>query len=406
MVSQTGSFTDKARAICVVTQQLGKVISGIGLHAHNLVRHLVEDGQKVFVVAPKDQCARGEIPYEFIAVPPPVGGKSQARWLALSLSFARTLSSMQRREKIDLVHFTDAREALFCHPDAPMIGNVNDTYAADLQSLQYYKQNYSDWLQRWAYYRLVRQCEQRGFPGLQALIANSNYTAKTLQEKYQLPAEQFFVCHKSIDFRHYETASDLRQKIPPHPPRVLFVGGNFQRKGLTTLIKSAPMVLQEIPTVEFWIVGEDKNSLKMQSLCRDLGVEKRFIFMGWRSQEELPKIYVQADVFAMPSLTEAFGVVFLEAMAAGVPVIGTNVGGIPEIIQDCENGLLVEPDDPPELGKAIVRLLKHEDLRERLIQAGLATALRFNIERMMECTYHVYHEVLRSSQNKSESSKH
>jgi glycosyltransferase involved in cell wall biosynthesis len=113
-----------------------------------------------------------------------------------------------------------------------------------------------------------------------------------------------------------------------------------------------------------------------------------------QSQDELLNLYAQADIFVMPSLTEAFGVVFLEAMAAGLPVIGTRVGGIPEIIEDGHNGMLVEADNMKGLVEAIVLLLGNQNLRENFRQAGLATAWRFDISRMMQCTYEVYRSIL------------
>jgi glycosyltransferase involved in cell wall biosynthesis len=170
----------------------------------------------------------------------------------------------------------------------------------------------------------------------------------------------------------------------------------MQRKGLPILIDAASRVLEGFPETEFWIAGKDKAEPYMRSLCRQAGVSERFRFLGWQSQDDLLKLYAQADIFVMPSLTEAFGVVFLEAMASGLPVIGTRVGGIPEIIDDGRNGMLVKTGDVTGLGDAIVLLLGNQNLREKLRQAGLATARRFNVNSMMQCTYQVYRAVLSS----------
>ncbi len=101
------------------------------------------------------------------------------------------------------------------------------------------------------------------------------------------------------------------------------------RKGMPDLIKAAPGVIKEHPQARFIIVGKDKSVDRLKRLCDDLNVDRNFEFAGWQSQDSLLSYYQQASVFVMPSLTEALGVTFLEAMAAGVPVIGTNVGGIP-----------------------------------------------------------------------------
>ena len=96
----------------------------------------------------------------------------------------------------------------------------------------------------------------------------------------------------------------------------------------------------------------------------------------------------------MTSLTEALGVTFLESMAAGVPVIGTNVGGIPEIIQDGINGLLVPVESPNSIAKAINRLLSDQELSGRLVRNATAALDRFDVSKMMECTFRLYSKVM------------
>jgi glycosyltransferase involved in cell wall biosynthesis len=135
-------------------------------------------------------------------------------------------------------------------------------------------------------------------------------------------------------------------------------------------------------------------------LCHSAGVEASFRFWGWKSQAELLDFYAQADVFVMPSLVEAFGVVFLEAMASGIPVIGTRAGGIPELIEHGRNGLLSEPGDVVGLAESLLGLLADVPLQQRLRHAGLETAQSFDVERMMQCTYQVYQTVLAQSHSR------
>jgi glycosyltransferase involved in cell wall biosynthesis len=103
----------------------------------------------------------------------------------------------------------------------------------------------------------------------------------------------------------------------------------------------------------------------------------------------------------MPSLTEALGVTFLEALAAGCVPIGTCTGGIPEIIHDNENGLLVPPDQPEKLAAAVLRVLRDPALAERLAKNGLESLQPFSIDAMMACTYQVYQTVLKPTQIKT-----
>lgn len=380
-------------SICVVTQQYKRVISGIGLYTRNLVSRLINDGHRVTVVAPLDQSPSGEEEFYFVGVAPPLFRHTQARWFSLAFSFARALRTLESREKFDLIHFTDARESLFCQTYAPTVGNVNDTYAAEVQSLSYYRRYYSDWALRWVYYHFVRYCESLALPRLKAIITNSHYTAKVVGSQCHIPNERLYICYKSIEPERY--ASVLTSRRPRSSAfHILFVGGNMQRKGLPVLIEAAPQILRELPNAEFWIVGEDAAVLRMKALCRAKGVDSNFRFWGWKPHSALLELYAQADVFVMPSLAEAFGVVFLEAMACGVPVIGSSVGGIPEIIQHGYNGLLVNPGNADELAAAVLQVLRNTTLQERLREGGLETVQRFSVGRMMECTYQVYEALL------------
>ncbi len=383
-------------SVCVVTQQYEHIISGIGLHATNLISHLLADGHKVTVITPGQnyKSLPEDLPFTLVTVPRPLFAATQARWFTLSWNFSRCLRDLERNLKFDVIHFTDARESLFTYTTAPLIGNVNDTYAAEVGRPKDYRLYYNDWLVRWAYYRLAKFCEASAYPRVQGLIANSQYTARVLMSKYLLAPERVFVCYKSIELPESESASIQNRSDTTHPPRVLFVGGNMQRKGLPTLISAASRVISMMPDIEFWVVGDDKAVPHLKSMCAENGVLDNFHFWGWCSQEVLHHIYLESNIFVMPSLIEAFGVVFLEAMARGLPVIATAVGGIPELIQHEHNGLLISPGDIEGLADSIVRLFADEGLRHRLQSAGLETVQNYTVERMMDCTYGIYQTVM------------
>ncbi len=379
-------------SICVVTQQYKSVISGIGLHARNLVAGLQRDGHHVTLLTQHNQ-QDGPLPadVEVLTVRPAALQNSQARWISLAWRFARELRHIESTRRFDIVHFTDAREALlFAGSHQGVVGNVNDYYAAELRSLSYYRRHYVDYWKRWLYYAFVNWCEERGLPKVGAIIANSQYTARAICRAYSLDHRTVFKCFKCIDLSLYDSVPpSLRQRRS-----VLFVGGNMQRKGLQVLIRSARNVAAVCPDVEFWVVGKDSHVPRMEALCQDLGVERHFEFKGWLPNHELRELYRKAGVVVMPSLEEAFGVVFLEAMASGVPVVGTRVGGIPELISHGSNGLLVNSDDPEDLGQTLISLLQSHRLQAKLAKAGLRTAQRFSARNMMDCTYAVYEEVL------------
>ena len=380
-----------------MTQQYKNVISGVGLHANNLTKALLAAGHTITLLLPEDQAPQIALPgLTVVTVKKPRFSQSQARWLSLSFSFNSALRKLEAQTKFDLIHFTDARESFFCSPHAPMLGHVNDTYSAELRSPFEYSKYYPDWLMRWLYYSAVHFLESRKLHRLKLIVANSQFTAETITRIYPNTASKVRHCYKSVDVARYKTIRETRQVALPDPdqPVVLFVGSNMHRKGVPDLIKAAPAVIKDHPQVKFVIVGNDKSVDQLKALCSARKVSQNFEFAGWKSQQDLLGYYQQAIVFAMPSLTEALGVTFLEAMAAGVPVIGTNVGGIPEIIQNGSNGLLVPVESPDYLAEAINRLLEEESLRKQLTENALATLDQFDVPGMMECTFRLYREVV------------
>ena len=303
---------------------------------------------------------------------------------------------MSKARKFDLIHFTDIRDSIFCHSGVPQVANINDTYTAELFPLSYYRENYYDAFARWGYYHFSHFFEGRKLNKLKAVIANSQYTYRAIREIYALRNDCLYQCYKAVNLSHYAGVADerLARKDFGGTHRILFVGGNMQRKGIVTLIRAAQSISKDFPSAMFIIAGKDKFIPKYRQLCEDLGVAEHFQFLGWVSQEKLLSLYRSSDLFIMPSLTEALGVVFLEAMAAAVPVIGTNVGGIPEIIGDHINGLLVPVKDPEAVAGAVGKIFGDPVFARTLAEKGLEKAHQFSVKRMMDCTEEIYDRVL------------
>lgn len=378
--------------VCLVSQQLGEVKSGVGVYTRNVARKLLADGHSVTLICPRER-ASTDIPGLRLELVSGKGtGTSHIRWLMLSRRFGRALRALRRQQKFHLVHFTDAREALFCPlRGIPAVGNMNDYYfAVAPRSPLVFKRDYVDWPIRWAYYNTVRLLEQRALGKLTAVICNSHHTKDVLVEQYRLTSERLPVIYKSIDLSQYTFQP---RRLEDGHPSVLFIGGNVQRKGLPTLVRAAPLVLQAFPGTRFVVVGDNQNMSAMKTLCLQNGVEENFRFLGWRSHDQIQEQYRRATVFVMPSLIEAFGVVFLEAMASGVPVIGGDVGGTKELIQDGVNGLLVAPRDDETLARKILYLLQDEQGRQRLIQNGRETVGHYRVEQMLQRTYVLYEKL-------------
>ena len=141
------------------------------------------------------------------------------------------------------------------------------------------------------------------------------------------------------------------------------------------------------------IEGEGEEERKMKKLCVELKIEKNVIFAGERS--DIPEILFSKDIFVLPSLREGLGLAILEAMACGKPVIATNVGGIPEVVKDGENGILVSPKDPEALYRAMNELLDDREKREKMGRIGKRVCEEsFSSNAMIEKIENLYDSLL------------
>lgn len=173
---------------------------------------------------------------------------------------------------------------------------------------------------------------------------------------------------------------------------VLYVSRMSYRKGPHVLLNA----FSEIEDATLVMVGSGELLPFLRAQAKFLGIEDRVKFLGYVNSKMLPKIFGMADVFVLPSITaEAFGIVILEAMASGLPVVATNVGGIPEIIRESESGLLVSPGNELELRNAIEKLLLDDNLREWFGNNGReAVEEKYSWDKVAERIEKTYEEVL------------
>jgi 1,4-alpha-glucan branching enzyme len=148
-------------------------------------------------------------------------------------------------------------------------------------------------------------------------------------------------------------------------PVVCFIGELRARKGLKSLVEAAHLVVAEHPTTRFVVAGNDRGELRPALVrARELGVEDRMRYLGFRN--DALSLLASSDLFVLPSLSDPFPVVALEAMALGVPAVVTRSGGAVEMHVDGETGLVVNPESPAELAGAINRLLREPELARQM----------------------------------------
>ena len=148
--------------------------------------------------------------------------------------------------------------------------------------------------------------------------------------------------------------------------KILFIGRLHPVKGVKYLIRAMERVLKEIPEAKLILVGDGKEREMLETLSKQLSINNSVQFVGIVPHEKVHTFLQQADVFVLPSISEGFPNVILEAMACGLPVIATRVGGIPDIIIDGTNGYLVEVKDAHAIAERILLLLQNEILKKEI----------------------------------------
>lgn len=182
-------------------------------------------------------------------------------------------------------------------------------------------------------------------------------------------ADHAYVVHNAVPPSFIDAAA-----VAPFPPSrdldVLFVGNLVALKGVDVLIRAWASVLTEAPQARLTIAGHGPLANELPELANSLGIGHAIKFVGRQSRAELPVLYRRARVLAVPSRTEALGVVILEGQLSGAAIVASNVGGIPEVVKHGETGLLVPADNPELLARALLELLNNAEYRDSLAAAG------------------------------------
>jgi glycosyltransferase involved in cell wall biosynthesis len=239
---------------------------------------------------------------------------------------------------------------------------------------------------RLAYYRCVqRPLYLRGLRRLRLLIGPSAFMVRALEDD-----------SGSVATRHVPNGIMLPDATPlGSQPNFLYVGRLEAVKGVSYLIRSMSQLVESFPAATLTVVGDGSHRSQLEALAEDLNLEDHVTFVGWVQGEQLDLQYRNSRVFVIPSIwPENMPTVAIEALAFARPMIGTNVGGIPELIEPGINGWIVEPADVDGLAAAM-----RDSLSDHIDLGALASASRrkadlFDIDAFLERVEHTYSEVL------------
>lgn len=233
-----------------------------------------------------------------------------------------------------------------------------------------------------------------------AVVAVSGAVAGRLRASRPVPDGRVRVIHNGIDLGRFDptrlerSRPEIRNSLGVEPgARVVLLPAVLREgKGHDVLLEALPAVRERIPEVRLLLAGagEREEALRRRARARD--VDDIVRFLGFRN--DIPELLAASDLVVLPSLGEAFPTVLLEAAAAGRPVVATEVGGVPEVVESGRTGVLVPPDDGPELRRALVGILRDEDRARRFgRQARSLAQERFGIDRQVEQTLELWREV-------------
>jgi phosphatidyl-myo-inositol alpha-mannosyltransferase len=242
-------------------------------------------------------------------------------------------------------------------------------------------------------YRIARPLGRRVLHGLAATLAVSRAAAEYHAAALGVATDRFEVVPNGVAVARFAEVPEPGARRDAERPTLLFVGRLEPRKGLGTLIQAFIRLRADRPGVRLLIVGEGPERARCEAVLPG-ALREDVRFLGRVSDQELVAAYAQADLYVSPALGgESFGIVLLEAMAAGRPVVASDIPGYRSVVTPDRDGVLVAPGDPASLAAAIGALLENPDRRAAMARAGRRTAAAHDWEVVAERLRAVYARV-------------
>ncbi|MDA8395106.1 MAG: glycosyltransferase family 4 protein [Candidatus Dormibacteraeota bacterium] len=355
---------------------------GVGEHVRHLAEELRRRGHLVKVLAPAAGGERldveGLIP---LGRPIPFPANGSVARISLSFHLTRRIRSVLAEEAFDVLHI---HEPLM--PALPItVLRLKESSAAVGTFHAYARQNLG--------YYYGRPILRRQFRHLDACIAVSE------------PARRFVARYFPGDYTVIPNGIDPQRFHPEVPPQVgirdprrttiLFLGRLEERKGLSTLLDAYQLLRQVRTDCQLVVIGDGPLRRGYERRVEEEGIPD-VRFLGFVPEEEKPAHLTAADIYCAPNTgKESFGVILLEAMASGRPVVATAIDGFRQVLTDGQEGLLVPKGDEGQMARAVSRLLDHPDLRLQMGRQGRATAESYAWPLVADRVLQVYRRALR-----------
>ncbi|HEY9683891.1 MAG TPA: glycosyltransferase family 4 protein [Oculatellaceae cyanobacterium] len=303
---------------------------------------------------------------------------------------------LHQEQPFDIIHahdwmVTDAAWVMKSGFGVPFVATMHATEAGRMHGIHTDMQHY------------IHQLEWRLTYEAWKVIVNSKSMFGELQRLFSMPADKLVIVPNGTDPDHFDFPFDpntIRGNFAaPHEQIILYVGRIVNEKGVQVMLDAAPFVLSECPGAKFLIVGTGYYLEDMRAKAQNMGIASHVRFLGYVSDDDLKKLYKIANAVCIPSLYEPFGIVALEGMAAGVPVVTSDAGGLTDFVEHGVNGMTTYAGNAGSLAWGLLEVLRNTDLAERLKSDAYEKVRNiYNWRVIAKRTLDIYEEVLRESE--------
>jgi glycosyltransferase involved in cell wall biosynthesis len=394
--------------VCFISPEYLPLSGGTGAYVYYLSTELLKHGNSIYIVTGYDESKDLRINEQFQVFFLKTLRIPVIKSFLFAGEASRKISQLRHNSSVDIIHVNLPLVPSFAVPKGfgkALISTVHSTWKGEAEAIKgepYTRLNSNEKFMvnfNW----LLRIFENQMLERSNRIIAVSEYTKRELAKFYKLDQDKINVIHNGVAVDKFKPTDDKRQAkaelgFSTDKPIILSVGRLYARKGLFTLIESMPAVVKKFKNAKFVISGKGlaNDMKKLVEHAAKLRVKDNIIFTGYFPDEKLPRLYQAADVFAFSTFYENLPFAILEALSSGLPVVTTNVGGIPEMITDKKNGFLIEPFNSTELADRILYFLEHPATAKETGHLARKTIQeRFDWRLIVKKVQKVYDEALR-----------
>jgi glycosyltransferase involved in cell wall biosynthesis len=374
-----------------------KNIGGLSNHVYYLSKSLKSMGHEVHVIT----CAAEDAPFEeecsgvnvHRVLPYSLDGEDFTKWI-MHLNFAmaeEAVKLVQKVGKFNVVHVHDWL-TMYCGKlikntfNIPMVSTIHATEHGRNGGVRTEMQRYissAEWMLTYEAWKV---------------IVCSEYMGKEVSGVLNVPSDKISLIPNGVEYSSFSlefNQEEFRRSYAKDEEKLIFyVGRHVYEKGIQVLVEAAPDIISSCPHTKFVIAGQGPMTEELKDKVKFFGLQERFIFAGYIDEEEKTKLFKVSQMAVFPSLYEPFGIVALEAMAAGCPVVASDVGGLQEIILHEINGLKVIPGSRDSLKENVIRLLHDDELGKKLAECSKQEVVeKYAWEKVASSTIELYEKI-------------